>query len=271
MYGCRCLELPESTKLFPLILSKINSSVSFTDSKFGGYRNKESTARVCLYKEFKIPAIYTLEASFSGTSKGICNTPEVLKHIGRDICRALIPYFKLNVKFNIHLNNHKTENKSAFGICTTQSAKQWGEELLTELRRNSKLLVTGDISSEDESGSDSSPSSDNLSEAGMMKIFPDNIIRKKPEIIKKKKLIKDLSVKKTNLEINPANKHKMVKNWNIESKYMNKGSIQIHNPLRKSQLQSFKQKKERSAIHLPDIGMLESNGTTKNLCLNSLA
>jgi hypothetical protein len=34
------------------------------------HRSKEATARVAIYKEVKIPSIYTLEASFSGADRG---------------------------------------------------------------------------------------------------------------------------------------------------------------------------------------------------------
>ena len=44
-------------------------------------------------------AIYTLEATFSGKLDGVFYTPEILKSIGRDICRALIPYCGLSVEF----------------------------------------------------------------------------------------------------------------------------------------------------------------------------
>lgn len=99
IYGCRSLELPESTKMFPFILSRVNSYFSFASSKFGGHKFRESTARVCLYNEFRVPAVYTLEASFSGSSEGVFYSPQILKSIGRDICRALIPYCGLAVPF----------------------------------------------------------------------------------------------------------------------------------------------------------------------------
>ncbi len=34
MYGCRSLELPESTKVFPYILAKLNPNFSFDRSRF---------------------------------------------------------------------------------------------------------------------------------------------------------------------------------------------------------------------------------------------
>jgi len=111
VYGCRSLELPESTKIFPFILSKLNPYFSFTSSRFGAYKFKENTARVCIFKELQyVPAIYTLEATFCGNNNGIFYTPEVLKSIGRDLCRSLIPYCALNVPFNINTPDKTHEN-----------------------------------------------------------------------------------------------------------------------------------------------------------------
>jgi len=65
-------------------------------------KSKAKTARITLYNELQeVPAIYTLEASFSDTVDGIQCTPDLLKSIGRDMCRALIPYCGLNAPFTI--------------------------------------------------------------------------------------------------------------------------------------------------------------------------
>lgn len=108
VYGCRSLELPESTKLFPYILSKLNNFFLFEKSKYGMQKSKETTARVSLFREMQhTPAIYTLEATFAGNQEGILYTPEILKSIGRDVCRALIPYCGLNVPFSLQVSGSK--------------------------------------------------------------------------------------------------------------------------------------------------------------------
>jgi len=66
MYGNNYSENPESTRLFPFIMSKVLDSFSFESSRFSIHRSKESTARVSMWKELKIPAVYTMEASFCG-------------------------------------------------------------------------------------------------------------------------------------------------------------------------------------------------------------
>jgi len=83
----------------------MNNHFSFKNSKFGGNKFKESTARVSLYNEFRVPAVYTLEASFSGNHEGIFFTPQILKSIGRDVCRSLIPYCGLNIPFTPEVTN----------------------------------------------------------------------------------------------------------------------------------------------------------------------
>jgi hypothetical protein len=68
IYGNNYQENPESTRLFPYIMSKIWDSFSFDDSKFSIHRSKEATARIAMWRELKIPAVYTMEASFCGPS-----------------------------------------------------------------------------------------------------------------------------------------------------------------------------------------------------------
>jgi hypothetical protein len=66
------------------------------------HNSKAKTARIALYKELEnVSAVYTLEASFSGNLKGAFYNPNTLKSIGKDLCRALIPYCGLNVPFTI--------------------------------------------------------------------------------------------------------------------------------------------------------------------------
>ena len=60
-------------------------------------------------RNLHLPAVYTLETSFFDTIDGISFTPDILKNIGRDICRALIPYCGLNDKFTINIKNKKNQ------------------------------------------------------------------------------------------------------------------------------------------------------------------
>lgn len=66
------------------------------------HKSKEATARIAIYKEVKIPTIYTLEASFSGADKGSCKdrhfTTEHLMLMGRKVLEALIVYCKINIQ-----------------------------------------------------------------------------------------------------------------------------------------------------------------------------
>ena len=69
-----------------------------------------------MFKELKdVPAFYTLEASFLGSKEGVNYSPEILKNIGRDVCRALLPYCDFDLKIctpisksRIPQTNHKT-------------------------------------------------------------------------------------------------------------------------------------------------------------------
>ncbi len=70
MYGNNYPENPESTRLFPYIVSKICDSFNFKDCRFNIHKSKEATARIAMWRELKIPAVYTMEASFCGPDQG---------------------------------------------------------------------------------------------------------------------------------------------------------------------------------------------------------
>ena len=70
MYGNSSIEKPEESRMFPYILSKLCDYFSFEQSRFSMHKSKEATARISMWKELKIPAIYTMEASFCGADIG---------------------------------------------------------------------------------------------------------------------------------------------------------------------------------------------------------
>jgi len=63
------------------------------------HRSKEATARVTLFRELKIPCVFTLEASFCGANKGTLENkhfmPEHYMLSGRKLLEALIVFTKL--------------------------------------------------------------------------------------------------------------------------------------------------------------------------------
>jgi len=95
MYGCnnKNNEKKHLEKVFPFRLSKQNGSFSFDDCNFNIQKERETTGRVAIRKEFSIINSYTLEASFFGPDKGIyqdCHfTPGQLKNVGRSFWVAL--------------------------------------------------------------------------------------------------------------------------------------------------------------------------------------
>ncbi len=106
-----------------------------------------------------VPAIYTLEATFSGTPNGLFYTPGILRSIGRDLCRTLIPYCGLSVSFVLPQS------------VPSVTPSEWRDRLLAELKANKELLATGDEDSDDSSASDDAPSDDNLPEAVIGKLL----------------------------------------------------------------------------------------------------
>jgi len=101
MYGNNFDNRPHATRVFPFIMSKLLDFFSFEYSRFSVHKSKEATARVTLWRELKIPNVFTLEASFCGADKGQLKDkhfmPEHLMLAGKKILEALIVYTKLKV------------------------------------------------------------------------------------------------------------------------------------------------------------------------------
>ena len=161
--------------MFPYILDKINPYFHFPYSKFGVQKSKDSTARVALFKEMRIPNIFTLESTFCGNDKG----PNAGKHInqsalesiGRDLCRSLLLYCGIQVPDQFGVET-KTEGESP-----AMPSKKYTEDtlaiksqLLNELKGNTELINKGEGSSS--SGSDDAPSEDNLDAEEICQLVP---------------------------------------------------------------------------------------------------
>jgi hypothetical protein len=56
--------------MFSHYLSKQSDFFIFSDCSFSMPKSKESTARIAMFYELKIPFVFTLEASFAGASRG---------------------------------------------------------------------------------------------------------------------------------------------------------------------------------------------------------
>jgi len=71
MYGCVSAQSEllqhrnnNLIKLIPYMLSQKNRHFQFTDCKFANERDKESTGRMVMFKEFSVLNSYTLESTF---------------------------------------------------------------------------------------------------------------------------------------------------------------------------------------------------------------
>lgn len=95
MYGCHNKNTNKKNleKILPLRLSKNNSSFSFEDCNFNIQKDRETTGRVVVRREYEVINSFTLEASFFGADKGPykdCHfTPPQLKEVGKSFCISL--------------------------------------------------------------------------------------------------------------------------------------------------------------------------------------
>lgn len=192
MYGNHNASAPEQPRLFPFILSKLLSYFSFEASRFAVQRSKESTARITMWRELKIPAIYTMEASFCGADRGPLAgahfSPDHLQECGRKLCEALILYCNVEVpplrrppqlKKNASASlkalppDPPDEEEKAAGVGRSYTCFKT-KDLLKELLSNKSLWNSGARSEDGGSsaGSDDDPSGDNLEDEEIVKIIP---------------------------------------------------------------------------------------------------
>ena len=97
MYGCsnqRADRLKE--RIFPLLYHKNSEFFNFDYCNFSIQKQKESTGRVVMWKEFQLINSFTLESSFLGPTRGLykdCHfTIPILREMGKIFCITLRDY-----------------------------------------------------------------------------------------------------------------------------------------------------------------------------------
>jgi hypothetical protein len=91
MYGCHNFSIPEQTRVFPLLLSRLSEPFEFPLCSFKMQKTKESTLRITMFKELSIPNVFTLESSFAGHNDHHFSAIDLMD-LGRDLCLALLKY-----------------------------------------------------------------------------------------------------------------------------------------------------------------------------------
>lgn len=165
MYGCNIKQKPEECRIFPYILGKICPYFYFNYSRFGVQKSKESTARVVLFKNLRIPNIFTLESSFCGNEHGPYKdkhfTREDLQQVGKDLCRTILIYTGIQVPTDLELPF------SSLKSAAPESGKAFKEDefnirdlISNELKEHKELIEQGNGDSSE--GSDDEPSDGKL-------------------------------------------------------------------------------------------------------------
>lgn len=174
-------------------MSKVCDSFSFEACRYNMHKSKESTARITMWKELKIPAVYTMEASFCGADQGkyagVHFTTEHLMEIGRKLCLSLLIYCDIDVpKVLKDISQSGAQKKGKKKKVEEDKSQQVDQAdiaeelrkfnrkaLISELMGDKKLLNSGNgkcESGDDGGGSDSDPSEDNMEEDEIAKIIP---------------------------------------------------------------------------------------------------
>ena len=192
MYGCNYEEAPHLCKVFPYMLSKSSEYFSYQDCRFVMQKSKEKTFRITLFKLLNVSNVYTLEASFCGGSigkyKDIQYTSNMLYDFAAHFCNTLFImddclYILSNLTPEVYKNYQDHTSFNSLGKVSTpvKNSRRIGivnlPIILNEFITNSELLRSGE--EEEDDGSDSDRSEDNISE--------DEVFKKLRQIRKKKK------------------------------------------------------------------------------------
>ena len=134
-------------------MSKVCDSFAYDSCRFSMHKSKESTARITMWKELKIPAVYTMEASFCGPQigkfAGMHFTTNDLMDIGRALCLSLIIYCDIDVpktlkemKNQRKMKKQKSDNHLDENSEIAQELKEYNRKaLVAELLSDKNLLV----------------------------------------------------------------------------------------------------------------------------------
>ena len=175
MYGCENPESPSDTRIIPRILSKLTTCFKYNLCSFRMQKSKESTLRISMFKELKIPNIFTLESSFCG-SDGFHYSVEDLMNMGKNLCISLL------ITANIG------------GIPSEISFNK--DDIIKEFKEDQSLLIDNP---DNVSGSDSDPSEDNLDEEVISKLIPHPLPKVRKSRIKSKDYKKLTKIEKKSL------------------------------------------------------------------------
>eukprot|EP01029_Cantina_marsupialis_P000013 TRINITY_DN1000_c0_g1_i1.p1 TRINITY_DN1000_c0_g1~~TRINITY_DN1000_c0_g1_i1.p1 ORF type:complete len:1145 (+),score=261.99 TRINITY_DN1000_c0_g1_i1:119-3553(+) len=138
-------------RVLPWVLGCLNPHFSFPDCAFSVSKQKESTARVVIWRDSHVLNTFTLEASLCGPPGGHFSTKD-LKRMGSDLCRAWAVYFQLPVPSSLLLGGNLFKE--------WPSAGRRIEELCNLQRAESQKRHSWD--SDNDEGSDGAPSDENL-------------------------------------------------------------------------------------------------------------
>lgn len=157
MYGCTVPSQPHVTRLFPYIISKLCPAFSYRSCTFGIHPSKETTLRVSFFKDLEVANVYTLETSFCGPAAPRLHfTTSALKEIGASLCLALVA------------------NYTETALIPAGLAPVSRQKALMELMSDKELLMQGE--DQDQSGSDSDPSEDDMSPEVIAQLLPIKVI-----------------------------------------------------------------------------------------------
>lgn len=131
----------EEYRMFPHVLAKVSRYVAFDKCSFGVQRDKTATARVVMWKELGLSAVYTVEASFLGPSReeGQHFAAADYMNMGASVCQGLFVY--KNIFSERRIERFETRFLTKF-IQSSANLNRVTEEVINDLRNRREILFS---------------------------------------------------------------------------------------------------------------------------------
>jgi hypothetical protein len=126
----RC-EDPNAIQLLPEALARRSPAFSVSSCNFDVRKGRESTARVCLWREFGIVRSYTLESSYCGCDrgplKGLSLGIHHLIQVGESLCEAVEEFYNRRMlsvsEYSLTSPQNPSNDPSSINLCSLEDPR----------------------------------------------------------------------------------------------------------------------------------------------------
>ncbi|CAG7728523.1 unnamed protein product [Allacma fusca] len=147
-------EDPNVVHLLPEALARRNPAFALSSCNFEVRKGRESTARVCMWREFGIIKSYTLESSYCGCDrgpfKGLSLGIHHLIEVGESLCEAVEEFYNRPVlsisEYSLTSPQNPTNDPSSINLCNLEDPRYiYGEIKQKRLRHLHRKRISGTV------------------------------------------------------------------------------------------------------------------------------